>query len=140
MMIAQVRHLSVSIARDRSSVYDFAADPENMPRWATGLGAAPRRSGDGWEFDGPDGPVVVRFTPHNEFGVLDHYVTLRQGIEVYVPMRVVANGGGCEVIFTLIRLPDMTDERFEADAAWVKRDLARLKELMEGPGDFGCRG
>lgn len=133
-MTPQVRHLSVGIARDWRSAYDFASVPENMPRWATGLGSAPRRVGDEWEFDGPDGPVRVRFTPRNEFGVLDHYVTVRPGVEVYVPMRVIANGAGCEVVFTLIRLPGMTDEKFEADAAWVGRDLAGLKELMEGLG------
>ena len=133
-MTPQVRHLSVGIRRDWQSVYAFASSPENMPRWATGLGSAPRRAGDAWEFDGPEGPVRVRFTPRNDFGVLDHYVTVAPDTEVYVPMRVIPHGAGCEVVFTLFRLPGMTDEKFDADADWVKRDLAKLKELMETPG------
>jgi hypothetical protein len=35
-------------------------------------------------------------------------------------------------MFTLVRIPGMTDEQFEADAAHIAKDLAALKALMEG--------
>ena len=75
--------------------------------------------------------MKVRFTKSNSYGVLDHYVELPDGSEIYVPMRVIANGTGSEVMFTLFRVPGMTDEKFAADAEWVMRDLNRLKELLE---------
>jgi hypothetical protein len=34
-------------------------------------------------------------------------------------------------MFTLLRLPGMTDTQFSADAAHVEKDLAMLKALME---------
>ena len=77
------------------------------------------------------GPVRVRFVERNAWGVLDHYVTLPGGDVVYNPMRVVANGTGSECSFTLFRRPGVTDEQFEADAAWVTRDLQALKGLPE---------
>jgi hypothetical protein len=80
----------------------------------------------------PEGPAEVRFTPRNEFGVLDHFVRTRAGVEVYVPMRVIRNGDGCDVVLTVFRLPGMSDEKFEQDAAWVRRDLATLKAALEG--------
>jgi hypothetical protein len=43
--------------------------------------------------------MKFRFVKRNEFGVLDHYVNPAPGVEVYVPMRVLANGSGSEVIF-----------------------------------------
>jgi hypothetical protein len=46
-------------------------------------------------------------------------------------MRVIANGDGSEVVLTLIRLPDVTDEQFASDAEWVERDLRALKALLE---------
>ncbi len=46
-------------------------------------------------------------------------------------MRVVANGAGSEIIFTLFRLPGISDEKFAADAEWVRRDLNTLKALLE---------
>jgi hypothetical protein len=53
------------------------------------------------------------------------------GLQVYIPMRVVQNGSGSELIFTLFRLPDMSDAQFDADAEWVMRDLISLKNLLE---------
>lgn len=52
-------------------------------------------------------------------------------------MRVVANGSGSEVIFTLFRQPGMSDEQVTEDAAWVERDLGTLKNILEG-GWRGC--
>ncbi|MDB5298244.1 MAG: hypothetical protein JWO31_4227 [Phycisphaerales bacterium] len=132
MTVTEVRHLSVTVNRSAQAVYDFAAKPENLPRWASGLGSGPRHvGGEEWEVRSPEGPVGVRFTPPNPFGVLDHTVTVSPGVDVYVPMRVVANGSGSEVILTLFRVAQMTDEKFAADAAWVGRDLTTLKDLLE---------
>jgi hypothetical protein len=77
------------------------------------------------------GQVEERFAERNDLGVLDHYVTLPGGEVVYNPMRVIANGGGSEISFTLFRLPGMTDEQFETDAATVTEDLRTLKTLLE---------
>lgn len=46
-------------------------------------------------------------------------------------MRAVPNGSGSEVIFTLFRLPDMSDAKFAEDAGMVERDLKTLKCVME---------
>ena len=70
----------------------------------------------------------------NPFGVLDHEVTLPSGEVVYVPMRVLPDGDGCEVVFTVRRLPDMSDEEFARDAGLVQADLTRLKHVLERPG------
>jgi hypothetical protein len=67
--------------------------------------------------------MKVQFTGRNDFGVVDHFIYPAPGVEIYVPMRVIANGTGSEVIFTLFRLPEMSDEKFAEDAGWVARDL-----------------
>ena len=126
------RTLTVRIARPRRDVYDFLAAPENFPRWASGLGRSLKKADGEWIADSPEGPVRVRFTERNEFGILDHHVAVRPGLDVYIPMRVIANGTGSEVLFTLFRLPGMTDEAFARDAEWVERDLRALKALLEG--------
>jgi hypothetical protein len=46
-------------------------------------------------------------------------------------MRVVANGSGSEVLFTLFQLPGMSEEAFVADAGMVERDLRGLKSRLE---------
>jgi len=129
----QAHNISISIERDFDEVYDFTSRPENFPRWATGLATALEPEGDHWVANTPDGQVRVRFTPQNEYGVLDHHVTLPDGAEIYSPMRVVSNGSGSEVIFTLFRTSGMSDETLARDIEWVTNDLGVLKRLLESP-------
>jgi hypothetical protein len=125
------RIISISIARDPRDVYDFVSNPVNLPRWASGIGASIKNINGEWVADAPNGPVKVRFVPRNDLGVLDHYVTVAPGVEVYVPLRVIPNGSGSELTFTLFRQPDMTDQKFKEDAEWVLRDVTKLKEILE---------
>ncbi|HEY4370664.1 MAG TPA: SRPBCC family protein [Burkholderiales bacterium] len=127
----QMRHLSVFIARAPREVYAFAGDPQNMPQWAAGLGTGIRRAGEHWEVQTPQGALTMRFAPRNDFGVLDHTVVLPTGAEVHMPARVIANGEGSEVLFTLYRQPEMDDAAFDRDTGMVKQDLATLKSLLE---------
>jgi hypothetical protein len=123
--------ISVAIARDWRTVYDFAKEPENFSRWAKGLGASLRKVDDVWVADTAEGQVRVRFSPSNDFGVLDHWVRLPSGDEIYIPLRVIANGRGALAQFTLYRLAGVSDDAFARDAESVSVDLAALKALME---------
>jgi hypothetical protein len=127
------RNLSIAINRDAKDVYNFVCVPENFSRWASGLGKSLKKIDGQWIAETPEGPVKVKFTERNEFGVLDHWVNPKPELLIYIPMRVIANGNGCELIFTLFQLPHMTDEKFSEDAEWVMRDLTTLKTLLEGP-------
>lgn len=77
------------------------------------------------------GRVSFAFAPRNDFGVLDHDVTLPSGQTVHNPCRVISDGDHCEVVFTLRQRPDMTDEDFARDADAVAADLSTLKSLLE---------
>ncbi|MBN9061746.1 MAG: polyketide cyclase [Rhizobiales bacterium 65-9] len=122
----------ISINRGWRDAYESIWRPEAFAQWAAGLARANlRRDGGVWKADGPQGPIVIRFSDHNEFGVMDHWVEAGDGVEISVPLRVIANGDGCEVLITLFRLPLMDDAMFAADAAAMKRDLAALKSSLE---------
>lgn len=131
MPLLPVRHLSVSIDRPPADVYAFVRDPSSLPRWAAGLGSAIAEVNGEWIADAPVGRVKVRFVERNALGVLDHEVTLPSGASVLNPLRVLPNGTGSEVAFTLVRQPGTTDQAFEDDARAVERDLAALKRLLE---------
>ncbi len=124
------RNLSVSIELDADAVYAFLSLPENFAKWASGLGSL-HRANEQWIAEIPDGPMIVRFSERNAFGVLDHWVSPPSGAQIYIPLRVVKNGSGCELVFTLFRQPEMDQARFEADAQWVMRDLKAAKQLLE---------
>lgn len=128
----ETAHISVSIERPWAEVYDFTHIPANFALWATGLAELLDQDVEEWEVQGADGSTSIRFSPRNELGVMDHWVFPAPDIEVYVPLRVVPNGTGAEVILTLFRTPGMSDEIMKRDAEWVARDLRKLKSLLEG--------
>jgi hypothetical protein len=128
---SESRHISMHIDRPAREVYDYASNPANLPDWAPGLANSAERVDGQWIVESPMGLVVVVFAARNEFGVLDHDVTLPSGETIYNPMRVTVDGTGCEVVFTVRRQPGMSDEDFERDANAVSADLSRLKRVIE---------
>lgn len=128
--VFEARTLSVSVDRPPDVVYAFTSDPRNLPRWSFFEAVEP--VGDRWLATTPTDRVLLRFVEANALGVLDHDVEVAPGEVVHVPMRVVRNGDGSEVLFTLVRRPGMSDEAFEEDADVVRRDLAALRAVLEG--------
>jgi hypothetical protein len=88
------------------------------------------KEGADWK-NGTLGKVKIRFAERNDFGVLDHDVRLESGVTIHNPMRVLPNGAGSEVIFSLFHLPDASDPKFIEDAKWVAGDLRALKGVLE---------
>lgn len=129
-MTYPVKNISVSINEPADAVYAFTSNPENFPKWVAFVRSIAKQ-GDFWIGKTELGEIKFKFSPQNNFYVLDHQVTLSSGETVSNPLRVVANNKGCEVIFTLFRLPNRTDEEFNADARAVTGDLHKLKSIME---------
>jgi hypothetical protein len=125
------RTITVRIGRPFDKVYEFLVDPTNWNQWAFGLGRNIRHSQDGWIADSDGGVASVQFTPRNSFGVVDHTVIRPSGQRVYVPMRLIANSNGSELLFTLFSEPSMSDAQFASAAGFVQRDLNGLKRLLE---------
>ena len=125
------RQISASISAPSDKVYQFVADPANLPQWAAGLSGSIQKIGADWVADSPLGRVTVRFAEKNPFGVLDHVVTLPNGEAVLNPLRVLPNGDGSEIVFTLYQRQGQSDKNFVEDAAAVERDLQKLKTILE---------
>lgn len=120
-----VQHLGVEIARAADEVTAFVRDPANLPRWAAGLASGIAEVDRRWVCDSPLGRVEVAFCADNPWGVCDHDVTLPDGTVVTNPLRVIADGPRCQVVFT-VRGSDIDE-----DAALVAADLQALKALLE---------
>jgi hypothetical protein len=129
----EAKTISVSINYNWRELYETFWRPENFPKWASGLSnSSLEKDGENWKAQGPEGPIRIKFTGRNGLGVMDHWVDLGGGRVIYVPLRVVENESGADVLLTLFRQPEMTDAKFEEDGEWVKRDLLALKALAEG--------
>jgi hypothetical protein len=128
----QSETISISINGNWQKLYDAVWKPETFPKWASGLSNSSLvKDGEMWRAQGPSGTIRIRFTEHNCFGVMDHWVHLSDRQVVYVPMRIVKNGSGAEVLLTLFRQAGMSDAQFANDAEWVRRDLLALKSMVD---------
>lgn len=125
------RTMNTSINSNPQIVYDFVSNLENLPRWASNTFPSIKEVNGEWVVDTSQGQNKVMLAERNNFGILDHYVKLTSGVEVYVPMRVVKNGDGSEVMLTVFQTPEMTDERYAEDIKTVEKDLNHLKTIIE---------
>ena len=125
------RTLSLTIPRHWLDLYETIWKPEFFPKWASGLTSSTLEpEGNRWRARGPQGTVKIRFTPHNPFGVMDHWIDTGFGKEIYMPMRVIANEQGAEVIVTVYRQPLTSEEKFKQDIEWVSKDLEKLNQIL----------
>jgi hypothetical protein len=123
--------MNTFIKTDPKAVYDFVSNLENLPRWASSTFPSIKEENGEWVVDTPHGQNKVMLAERNNFGILDHHVRLTSGVEVYVPMRVVKNSNGSEVMLTVFQTPEMTDEGYAKDIETVEKDLNHLKTIIE---------
>lgn len=126
------RTVSISVDRPVADVYAYLAQPAEFPRWSEFI-TAMQRDGAEWIATTTAGTCRIRFAPPNAFGIVDHIVTVTPGVNITVPLRVVANERGSEVLFTIFRQPTQSDRQFDEDAALVITDLRNLKRILENP-------
>jgi hypothetical protein len=127
------RIIKVPIARPYAQVYEFLADPLNFARWASVPGSdVEPLGGHDWLVEVPRGQMVIRFSPRNNYGVLD-YQTFPQGQDggPVTPVRLYPNDDGAELVFTWFQRAGATEAQFKSDSDWIASDLERLKTLIE---------
>ncbi|MBE0502928.1 MAG: SRPBCC family protein [Desulfuromonadales bacterium] len=123
--------ISVFITVPATHVYAFAANPAHLPLWVPSFFKSVESIDGEWVAQSPEGRVVVAFVSPNDFGVLDHTVTLSSGQKLTNYMRVIPNEEGSEILFTFFQREGMTDQQFQEDAALVLGDFQTLRRVLE---------
>ena len=83
-----------------------------------------------WLFTGPYGKSMLKFNENKSFGILDHqYVDEESSWDV--PMRVVSNGDVSEVLITLNKPDEITDEQFDLRVEEISAMFNSMKNIIE---------
>lgn len=128
------RVFTIPIHRRYDEVYGFLSEPTNFVLWG---GAEPQSTmehlgGTDYVVQLPRGARVMRFSPQNEFGVLDYQVFLQgESGGPLTPVRLHANQEGCELVFTWFQRAGVSDEQFASESEWAYSDLLRMKAFIE---------
>ena len=124
---------TVTLAASPQDVFDFVANPENLPRWAVGFCHSIRRedeSDDRWVVTTGNGEISVRYVTDRALGVVDFHLSPAPGVESVAYSRVVPNADGAEYIFTQLQAPGMPDDVFEAQVDALREELIVLQALV----------
>ena len=83
-----------------------------------------------WLFTGPYGKSMLKFNENKSLGILDHqYVDEESSWNV--PMRVVSNGDVSEVLITLNKPDEITDEQFDLRVKEISAMFNSMKNIIE---------
>jgi hypothetical protein len=118
----------------KETLFEFLANPENLPRWAVKFCHTIRPKDKAtWWVRGCLGEIPIRYSTDSRSGVIDYHVAGPAG-EGVIPTRVVPVGPRSAYVFTQAQPPGMTDESFHEQVENLKEELKVLKELMESNG------
>jgi hypothetical protein len=125
---------SVTIDAPPEQVFEFIADPLNLPIWAVGFCRAIRRdetaAAERWIVTTAQGDLPIRFVTHRELGTVDFHFTIASGVEAAAFSRVLANQEGAEYVFTQFQTPGMPDEAFAAQVRALVGELQVLRSVI----------
>lgn len=126
------RTWSIPIERPLKDVYAYLSDPGSFPDWAPVHDGKFEPIGPyEWKAELSFGTRYVRFTEPNASGILDFSERAEGGEAIVNPMWVVANGDGCQLIFTFFQRPSMDEAEFASATEWIEADLWSLKSMLE---------
>lgn len=122
---------TVTIGASPPRVYEFVADPKNLPRWAIGFAKAVRRDGRQWIVTTQGGDMPIVFVTDADHGVVDFVFEPAPGVTMAARSRVIANGDGAEYVFTQFQDDGMPDAVFDAQVRALGHELDALKAHLE---------
>lgn len=109
-------------------VFDYLADVENLPDWATEFARRLERRGDDYKVFNGLGEFFFEIRSDPATGVIDMYAGPTKDRMALFPTRVVElPGGGSAFTFTMFQAPDMPDELFESQHTSLQRELAGIE-------------
>lgn len=88
-MTYPVKNISISINRPSVRVYEYASNPKNLPTWVEFIKSMTMETEKLWFAETELGNLKIEFVPKNEFGIIDHLVTLPDSLTVNNPIRVI---------------------------------------------------
>lgn len=128
--------VTVTIDAPYEQVAAYVADPARAHEWATEFYAEPMRPAEGGEWLATvpmmGGEVRFRQEVALEHGVIDMFLAPKDGPwGPPLPVRLLRNGSGADVLWTLTRFPGTPDEAWQAGLDSMRRELEHLKKTLE---------
>ncbi len=114
-------------------VFDYMADIEHLPQWATEFAREMRKEGDDYKVVNGLGEFYFSICADRASGVIDMFAGPEKDRMAVFPTRAVAlPDGRTAYSFTMFQAPDMPDELFDAQHASLRREFANIERALNG--------
>ena len=119
------------LSAPQEAVFDYMADIERLPEWATEFARELRREGDDLKVVNGLGEFYFAIRADRRSGVIDMFAGPTKDQMAVFPTRAVAlPDGRTAYSFTMFQGPEMPDELFEAQHASLQRELDNLERIF----------
>ena len=119
------------LSAPREAVFDYVAEIENLPKWATEFARELRREGDDYKVVNGLGEFYFDVRADPATGVIDMFAGPTKDQMAVFPTRAVALPDGRTAFsFTMFQAPDMPDELFEAQHRSLQREFANIERAF----------
>ena len=119
------RTIAITVHKKTGDAFDaiLQVPPKMMPD--------AKLNDDGWwSFTGPHGKSRLKFNENKSLGILDHQF-IDEESTWNVPMRVVASGDFSEVIITLNKPDELTNDQFDQRMSEMEEMVITMKNIIE---------
>src|SRR5579885_1850345 len=127
------RTVTVTLSAPRAAVFNFLADIENLPKWATEFCERVCLERDGWRALTSQGELFVEFEADDDTGVIDMRAGYTRTQMNLFPVRILSlPDGGSVAMFTFFQAPDLSDEIYECQYRSLLVEVRGLIERFGG--------
>ena len=130
-----MRNATVTTVLDapQEQVFDYLADPDHLPEWATEFARELRRDGDDYKVVNGLGEFFISIEADRNTGVIDMFAgPTREDMAVFPTRAVALPDGRTAYSFTMFQAPGMPAELFEAQHASLQREFANIERVFNG--------
>ena len=119
------RTITITVKKTTGEAFDaiLQVPPKMMPD--------AKLNDDGWwSFTGPHGSSKLKFNENKSLGILDHRYIDEESVWD-VPMRVVPSGDFSEIVITLNKPEELTDDQFDQRMSEIGEMVVSMKNIIE---------
>lgn len=124
---------SILVSAPRVEVFEFLADMNSMPEWATEFCRSIEHTPSGWIVQTEHGPLCADVTADLQTGVIDMWAGPTRLHMALFPIRVQSIPGGRTLVtFTFIQSANLPDEDFAIQYQSLQIELQGLADRFDG--------
>jgi hypothetical protein len=127
--LKRVETRSLGIAATPAAVHAYLSDGHNLPAWAPGFAPRVRAAGESWVISRADVEFTIDVRADPRSGTVDFLAAGDHARGLFA--RVLPNGTGSELQFTIMFAPDTPEEVVLAQTITLETELGAVRAACE---------